>query len=287
MVEKNYNEYEKNLKNFIKKPLVPKKNDFNIFPPEKDVKKSEDQEASVLPTAPKLSMRKKTQFVDFEEAPEGVERIRPGTERWKNIVNTFVKGFSGEGDVYKEAIMEDVANYEVDESVNFGDDISFMVDDVIKRLENRGIKVYSSKKIVVGSKIITSTNKKAEVIKVSGDLVYWVSGKDDFGSDFIKDVKIAERKKKAGTWSLPFTVDKASDLEKFVNELKGGANPISEELYNLYGDDDLMDDLQTVLPRAIQIIQKHIRKLLSEYKSDPEDYTEKLDPDAEIILRSI
>jgi hypothetical protein len=214
-----------------------------------------------------------------------------------------------------------------------------MVDDIIERLEGKGIRIYSSK-LSVNSKIITSTNKEASVVKVSGDLVYWVSGKDDFGSDFVKDVKIAEKKKTAqkfnngdivlvagvvegmrgkyysvrfndgtislfeekemtktakksfqkktaGTWALPFTVDKASDLEKFVTELKGGANPISEELYNLYGDDDLMDDLQTILPLAVKIIQKYIKKLLAEYKSDPEDFTEKLDPDAEEILRSI
>lgn len=288
MVEKKeYTEYERDLKDVVKKPLVPKKNDFNIFPPESDIKKSEDQEASVLPAAPKLSMRKKAQFTDFEDAPEGVERIRPGTPEWENIVQYFVKEYGDEYDgVSEEIIMISVSEYETEKSVNFGDDISLMVDDIIERLEGKGIKIYSSK-LSVNSKIITSTNKKAEVVKVSGDLVYWVSGKDDFGSDFIKDVKIAERKKTAGTWALPFTVDKASDLEKFVTELKGGANPISEELYSLYGDDNLMDDLLVISDMAVRIIRKHVKNLLAVYKKDPEDFTEKLDSDAEIILRSI
>ena len=290
MVEKkDFTEYERSLKDFIKKPLVPKKDEFNVFPPEKDIKKSEDQEASSLPVAPKLSMRKKTQFVDFEEAPEGVERIKPGSERWENIVQYFVQEYGDEYDgVSEETIMISVSEYETDEVVNFGEDISLMVDDIIERLEGKGIRIYSSKKIVVGSKILTSTNKKAEVVKVSGDLVYWVSGKDDFGSDFIKDVKLAERKKTAGTWELPFTVEEATKLKNLVGDVEqGNKSQLAQELYDLFGDDELFDDLPNVDSRVAQIIRKHVKDLLDKYENDPTTFKDKLEPEAEEILRSI
>lgn len=69
MVKKDYTEYERTLKDFTKKPLSK---DFQklIFPPESDVKKSEDHDPSVLPTS-KLSMRKRAQ----EEEP--YEKLEP------------------------------------------------------------------------------------------------------------------------------------------------------------------------------------------------------------------
>ena len=56
MPKKDFTEYDRNQKDFAKKPLSK---DFQklIFPPESDVKKSEDHDPSVLPTS-KLSMRK-------------------------------------------------------------------------------------------------------------------------------------------------------------------------------------------------------------------------------------
>jgi hypothetical protein len=185
MVEKNkdHSEYERDLVDFQKKPLVPKKNEFNIFPPEKDVKKSEDQEASVLPTAPKLSMRK-----EANTTPDDVKQLKQYIKKTYNLEVS---------DDVAEAITKELISLP---PISVGEAQKLVGD----RLREFGYdaKPYSEKgastKLSVNSEIITSTNKKAKVVKVSGDLVYWVSDdKKDFGSDFIKDIKIAERKKTA------------------------------------------------------------------------------------------
>jgi len=65
MPKKDFTEYERDTRDFTKKPLSK---DFQklIFPPESDVKKSEDHDPSVLPTS-KLSMRKRALLFSEEK----------------------------------------------------------------------------------------------------------------------------------------------------------------------------------------------------------------------------
>lgn len=353
MAEKNYTEYEREQRDFEKKPLA-KDRETLIFPPQSDIKKSEDQEASVLPAAPKLSMRKKAGTWDLpftvgkaqrlqEIVSEYEEEEEIDTEALQNeLTNIFgddelfddlsdARDGKHAAELIKARLGYFLSDYEEDPE-NFRDKLEAPAKEILVGIVTASIK--SPKKIAVNDKILTSSKKKAKVVKVSDDLIFWVSidGEKDFGSDFVDEVELFEehephepferhrrergepidsgltkevpleetielanknkRKKKAGTWSLPFTEEKASELSAFVEEIETeGFRYVEDKLYSLYGDDKLFDAIYSLFkPLELQvakIIKSAIKDLLDDYETNPENFKEELDPAAKEILERI
>jgi hypothetical protein len=248
MVKKDYTEYERNLKDLSKKPLSK---DFQklIFPPESDVKKSEDHDPSVLPTS-KLSMRKKSVEVHIdrlkEELLQTVDReggvdafisaygdpLLEGIDNWANyrgyeleynelsVLENFLleKGRTETGSkkgMTKTSAWENLPRGWTEKSLksfwnSLGGKGEHKVTKCIEKMEdkvdNPGAfcaslerRIESSnlegKKLAVGDKILTSTKKKAKVVKVGTELAFWMSdegGEKDFGSDFVEDIELVE-----------------------------------------------------------------------------------------------
>jgi len=180
---KDFTEYERALKDFQKKPLVPKNKEFNIFPPKSDIKKSEDQESSVLPAALKLSMRKKAlnigEVYSYEDlSDEGYD---------------FIEEEKVGGEVTLMHITGDSPDY-IARCIKIlipGEDARFKILKEIKPEKESSTK--NTKKFAINDKIITLTNIPAKIVKVSGNLVFWVSeDRKDFGSDFVESVRLKE-----------------------------------------------------------------------------------------------
>jgi len=268
MVKKDYTEYNRDQKNFEKKPLSK---DFKklIFPPESDVKKSEDHDPSVLPTS-KLSMRKtaqKTNILDllplydftpkgyqlYEKAAEedwfededyqnpnlvkgkwtlfmevlaniveseGAESVKYPTSDLENAIHNLLSGgyIKGEKESSiklnpKTSAWGNLPRGWTEKSLrsfwnSLGGKGEHKVTKCIEKMEdkvdNPGAfcaslerRIESSnlegKKLAVGDKILTSTKKKAKVVKVGTELAFWMSdegGEKDFGSDFVEDIEL-------------------------------------------------------------------------------------------------
>ena len=88
----------------------------------------------------------------------------------------------------------------------------------------------------------------------------------------------ANKMKTAGTWALPDTPDKASQLAAIVRTLRGGELPakdVSEHIYRLLGDDDLFDELGRLEKAYAQgcasAIAKRVRGLAAQPPGDFKD----------------
>lgn len=358
MAEKNYTEYERDFRDFEKKPLA-KDRETLIFPPESDIKGSDKQDASVLPVAPKLSMRKEAQSI--KEDPD----YTPGCPACEEALDM--------GATYEEAHFSDVPYYwDLIDTAEERALLEQCIEKYKREKLNKESSTESLKKIAINDKILTSTKKTARIVAISDDIVFWVSidGEKDFGSDFVEDIEPFEehephepfeeeglgpggvctcskcgfvmthergvpcyavecpkcgakmgrgqgepiegitkeipmeetielasknkRKKKAGTWSLPFTPTNATVLENTVNGLKNNdisVHEAKETLSAVYGDDKLFDDLQELInsisSRAADVIRDHVSDLLGHYEASPEDFEEELDPEAKEILERI
>lgn len=99
--------------------------------------------------------------------------------------------------------------------------------------------------------------------------------------------KVASKEKRAGAWSLPFTVEKATKLKQMIAELPSrktwdrGETSIPEdiidEFHEVYGDDALWDDLGKVKSgkEAAQVVKENLGSLLAYYKESPTAFKDK------------
>lgn len=107
--------------------------------------------------------------------------------------------------------------------------------------------------------------------------------------------QISEKLQKiAGTWSLPFTSEKAADLYNFVRDLLTDAidhSGYEDILYDTFGDDQLFDQLSALESendrKIAQMIQRQVKSLLDHYGKNPEHFGEELDTDAKLILEDL
>lgn len=197
MAEKDYTKYEGEMRDFEKKPLA-KDRETLIFPPESDIKESDKQNASVLPAAPKLSMRKEasrwTRLSQTDEQEESISVV----EKAVKIAEHSIVGGTTIGKEPQTVILDlthqggEIYIYSEGEINVFGEDMTAYDEESIAeviRSEMEGKT--ASKKFAVGDKILTSSKKKVKVVHLSADLVFWVSidGEKDFGSDFVGDVE--------------------------------------------------------------------------------------------------
>ena len=106
--------------------------------------------------------------------------------------------------------------------------------------------------------------------------------------------KIAKRMKeiKEGVWALPNTVAKAKKLAELMKEPLSSEVAV-ENLYDVLGDDELWDDFKYKggTPRIDDdvrpLVKKRVRQYLKDYKEDPKGFKQKLDPEAEKILKGL
>lgn len=292
MVKKDFTEYERDTKDFTKKPLSK---DFQklIFPPESDVKKSEDHDPSVLPTS-KLSMRKKAiteydidrleeikeelltlmdeakhlvrsgenltyerarsywiphvimaltkeheylggSMVTMEdtieelkeqlgpeeeeptEEPEPKEasiKLNPKTGAWENLpkgwteksLKSFWNSLGGKGEHKVTRCIEKMED-KIDNPGAFCASLE-------RRIESSNLE---GKKLAVGDKILTSSKKKAKVVKVGTELAFWMSlDGEEFGSDFVNDIELIEPVEGGLTKEVP--LEEKVDLGEKISE---------------------------------------------------------------------
>lgn len=197
MAKKNFTEYERDLKDLSKKPLA-KDRETLIFPPESDIKESDKQNASVLPAAPKLSMRKEAPYkfrkgdhVEVTEGNfEGCAGIVEGIDEfayWKVIfddpVDLVELDLYGEYKDSPEKLIDDLyLQWE-----GFDSSILKKIPNITRASKKKEVVI----KIAVDDKILTSSKKKAKVVSISADLVFWVGIEEaDFGSDFAEEVEL-------------------------------------------------------------------------------------------------
>jgi hypothetical protein len=244
MPKKDFTEYDRDQKDFEKKPLSTDMGKL-LFPPKSDIKKSEDQEASVLPATPKLSMRKETEKRKFSI------KINPKTGAWENLpkgwteesakkfwgsltgeaehkVTKCIKRMEGKVDdpgafcaSLKRSVADSYKNFKKQSVKKSGAkergfwEITFTTEpndidlehiaDLIRQgftsgeivggdeEENFDEASTMERKIKVGDRILTSSKKKAKVIKVGAELAFWMSlDGTDIGSEFIEDIELAE-----------------------------------------------------------------------------------------------
>ncbi len=118
-----------------------------------------------------------------------------------------------------------------------------------------------------------------------------------------KQDKTNKIEKKAGTWSLPDTKNKAEHLQMIIETLQKNEGPktvvdIENALDSLYGDDSLFDSLDELIEGkdndaecnqqdAAEIIRLHVKGLVMDYKKYPESYNRKFDEDALAILKGL
>lgn len=94
-----------------------------------------------------------------------------------------------------------------------------------------------------------------------------------------------------GTWELPNTQHRALRLKKLMEKpLLMRQNP-QRELYDIFGDDDLYDELDRYLDSPDYdvrfLVKMHVNYYLNDYSEHPKNYTVKLSEKARVILESI
>lgn len=93
---------------------------------------------------------------------------------------------------------------------------------------------------------------------------------------------------KDGTWALPFTKEKAQKLYDLLCTDKykdlGDRDKI-DILYNVLGDDQLLDDLEGKFNKAI--VKKHLKRILNKYDESPDYFRDKIEKKAKEILENI
>lgn len=170
MVKKDFTEYERDTKDLQKNPLKPKGKDFNIFPPEINIKESDDQDPSVLPATPKLSMRKKAK----------------GKELALQILN-IPRGYAlSDKDDVEEQLRELGFDSDADSVASMSNEEYLEFYDV--HLKRFGKKKTSPKKLAVGDEFVTPNGTPAKVVDTTPDLVIWVAvDGNDFGSELVEE----------------------------------------------------------------------------------------------------
>jgi hypothetical protein len=114
------------------------------------------------------------------------------------------------------------------------------------------------------------------------------------------EAKDAAKGHTAGTWSLPYTKAQAKKLAELVKGLREkkwqdiSVDDVESALYPLYGDDALFDSLDALREDEeasgslfSSIIKKALKEMLKHYKSDPEDFKDKFEPEALAILNKL
>jgi hypothetical protein len=100
-------------------------------------------------------------------------------------------------------------------------------------------------------------------------------------------------KKFSGTWSLPFTVEKAQTLKDIVDWIERGGikDIVMGKLYDTYGDDELFDEIEIMIDRLseelAEIIKEKVAVLIDDYDSDPESFKDKMSGLARKILEEL
>ncbi len=129
---------------------------------------------------------------------------------------------------------------------------------------------------------------------------------------------VGPKKISAGTWSLPFKEKKAKKLHDLVADImeveSKGADlkipAILKTLYDTYGNDALLDDVEKIIPdpsenkkkgkskygilldkekasRVLAVIKKAVAQLLRDYHSEPKTFKESLNEKAAEYLDKI
>lgn len=166
----------------------------------------------------------------------------------------------------------------------------------------------------VGDEVILSIKegKKYRVIGMYDDKVYL----EEQGGDWFRETwhgkynreekchevgdnsdywnKKASKKREAGTWELPNTVDKARELASIIEDIKSknlNFKEFYERLTNVFGDDELYDELdeieQSALKETISVIKKYVKRFLKDYEDYPESFNVKFSKEAIEILKNL
>ena len=96
-----------------------------------------------------------------------------------------------------------------------------------------------------------------------------------------------------GTWALPNTKEKANALKELMQKPLKANSKAEDKLYNLYGDDELFDDI--IDRRAEEgtnydlrfLVATYIKGTLDYLKKSPESFYVKFDSEALKILESM
>jgi len=100
-------------------------------------------------------------------------------------------------------------------------------------------------------------------------------------------------KKFSGAWVVPFTEERARQLQDIVNwiEIGGLRDIVDEKLYDVYGSDELFDSIEDLIDdisdKLSNLIRTEVLGLLSDYDDEPEGFQEKLEPEAKEILEKL
>ena len=96
-----------------------------------------------------------------------------------------------------------------------------------------------------------------------------------------------------GTWALPNTTEKAKALHELMQKPLKANSKAESKLYNLYGDDELFDD---IIDRRVEdgtnydlrfLVATYIKGTLDYLKKSPESFYVKFDQEAIKILEQI
>lgn len=158
MVEKDFTEYERDLRDFEKKPLA-KDRETLIFPPESNIKGSDKQDASVLPAVPKLSMRKEALL--FPEEKKLIDDI--ASSLGQEAAQQAEDFYGGIRDKVNKDILKFLRRFLSDRT----DEPSKFLKERIEEYLIASASNLKSKKLAVGDKILTSTKKKLSMRETS------------------------------------------------------------------------------------------------------------------------
>lgn len=104
----------------------------------------------------------------------------------------------------------------------------------------------------------------------------------------VKDTTKEAVKKKAGTWALPDTKEKAEQLQKLMESPIEADSEVYNKLYDIYGDDKLFDEIDQAMEKGdIEDIRNIIKVELGESIKNIDSWKNKPDAQTIDILKQI
>ena len=116
--------------------------------------------------------------------------------------------------------------------------------------------------------------------------------KEDTNMKSFKDILKDSEPIQEGTWNLPFTLKQAKALQKVMKNPVPSGEKGTKMLSGLIGDDSLYDDIEGASGAGGKddvrdMIKNWVADILKDYKDEPDNFGDKLDPKAEKILRKL
>lgn len=94
-----------------------------------------------------------------------------------------------------------------------------------------------------------------------------------------------EASKMAGTWAIPYNSEKAKELANIIK--KFDEKEISKNLYDIFGNDELYDKIDSLQEQFVDVLKEYVEKLLNSYGKNPDSFKGQFDGESLGILREI